>query len=80
MPAPTPYAELFGEVLRQIRLEKGLSQEALAEACGRHRTYISLLERGHNSPSLDTIFDLAEALDTRPSELVRMVEKRTRTR
>ncbi len=72
MPAPT-YAEVFGEVLRELRLRKGLSQEALADACDRHRTYISLLERGRNSPSLDTIFELAEALETRPSELVRRV-------
>ena len=34
-----------------------------------------LLERGKNRPSLDTIFDLADALDTRPSELLRRVEK-----
>ena len=53
----------FGEVVRGLRTERGLSQEALSFACGRHRTYISLLERGHNSPSLDTLWVIAEALE-----------------
>jgi transcriptional regulator with XRE-family HTH domain len=66
--------ELFGEVLREIRLERGLSQEALALASDRHRTYISLLERGVASPSLRTIASLAEALKVKPSEILRRIE------
>ena len=64
----------FGNVLRDTRRDRGFSQEQLALACGRHRTYISLLERGHNSPSLQTIFMIAEALDVRPSELIAKLE------
>ena len=70
----TPQA--FGEVLRELRLAAGLSQEALAHECGRHRTYVSMLERGINSPSLDTVFLLARGLGIKPSELVRRVEHR----
>lgn len=65
---------VFGEVLRQLRLDQDLSQEALAHACDRHRTYISLLERGKHSPSIATLFLLADALATKPSELLRRVE------
>jgi transcriptional regulator with XRE-family HTH domain len=69
----------FGQVIRELRLERGLSQEALSFACGRHRTYISLLERGHNSPSLDTVWVIAAALEVQPSEIVAGVERRLRT-
>lgn len=52
-----------------------MSQEALAYECSRHPTYISLLERGKSSPTLGTLFLLARALDTTPSEILRIVEK-----
>jgi len=51
--------EAFGNVLRDIRQEHSLSQEELGFESGYHRTYISLLERGRKSPSLNTIFQLA---------------------
>lgn len=63
--------ELFGEALREIRLERGLSQEDLALASDRHRTYISLLERGKASPSLETITLVAETLRVKPSDILR---------
>ncbi len=73
MPRITP-EEAFAEVLRDMRLKRGLSQEELAHACNRHRTYISLLERAKHSPSLGVLFNLAEALGTKPSDIVKRVE------
>lgn len=67
--------EAFGEALREARAKAGLSQEALGEACDRHRTYISLLERGKHSPSVKTLFSLAVVLETTPSKLLRRVEE-----
>jgi transcriptional regulator with XRE-family HTH domain len=67
--------ELFGQVLREIRRERGLSQEDLAFESGYHRTYISLLERGKKSPSLKTIFQLAKALNIEPSEIIDRIQK-----
>jgi transcriptional regulator with XRE-family HTH domain len=61
-------------VLRELRLARGLSQEKLAHACDRDRTYISLLERGRSSPSRQTLFRLAKALDSRPREIIKRVE------
>lgn len=72
--------EDFGDALRELRLERELSQEELAGICGRHRTYVSLLERGQSSPSLDTVWLLADALDVSPSELVKRVEQRRSSR
>jgi transcriptional regulator with XRE-family HTH domain len=65
----------FGRVIRELRHETGLSQEALSFACGRHRTYVSLIERGKNSPSIKTVWLLAEALGVAPSEILRRVER-----
>lgn len=66
----------FGNILREIRTEKGISQEKLAEYCDLDRTYISLLERGLRQPTLTTIFKLAEALEILPSEIIGLTEKR----
>lgn len=63
----------FGLVLRRLRQGCGLSQEALGFESGYHRTYISLLERGRKSPSLQTIFNLSGALKIDPAELIRQV-------
>ena len=64
----------FGETLRHLRAQKGLSQEVLGFESGYHRTYISLLERGKKSPSLKTIFQLANALNIKPSELIELIQ------
>ena len=71
-------AKAFGAVLREIRKERGISQEHLGFESGYHRTYVSLLERGLKSPSLQTIFELARALNIRPSDLLSRVEYTTR--
>jgi transcriptional regulator with XRE-family HTH domain len=67
--------EQFAENLRQARDSAGLSQEALAAACGLHRTEISLLERSKRSPRLETIVILAHGLGLADAcELVRGIK------
>ena len=53
----------FAANLRAARIAAGLSQEALGNACGLHRTEISLLERSGREPRLGTIVKLARALN-----------------
>ena len=70
----TPEA-VFGRVLQQLRRERHLSQERLAALSGVHRTYISLLERGLNSPSLSMLFQLTGPLGVTPSSVLLQVEQ-----
>ena len=63
----------FAQVLREVRLERGLSQEGLGFESGYHRTYIGMLERGLMNPSVRTVFSLASALKVPPDELIRRV-------
>lgn len=66
--------EAFGQVLKELRKEKGLSQEELAHESGLDRTFISLLERGKRQPSLGTIINIASVLKLDASSLVQKVE------
>lgn len=68
----------FGQVLRVLRQQKGLSQEELGFESGYHRTYVSLLERGLKSPSLQTIFNISKALTIETSDLIKKVEIKNR--
>lgn len=65
----------FGQVLRTLRRQAGLSQEDLALRADLQRNYISLLERGMNSPSIKTLFKLASTLGTNPSALLAETER-----
>lgn len=66
----------FGLALRSLREQAGLSQEDLAHMSGLHRTYVSQLERGLKSPSLNVIWDLARALRLRPHVLIKATEEK----
>ena len=57
------YYKSFGTNLKKYRKKKGLSQEAFAEKCGMHRTYISAIECYKRSISLENIQRIADALE-----------------
>jgi len=54
---------IFGQTIRHLRIQKGLSQEALADLCGLHRTYISDVELGKRNLSLENIEKISISLD-----------------
>jgi len=59
----------FGQRVRQLRIEKGYSQEAFALKCRLHRTYIGAVERGERNISLMNIYRIAIALGVSVREL-----------
>jgi transcriptional regulator with XRE-family HTH domain len=69
-------AKAFGGLLKELRLEAGLTQEGLAHDAAVERTYISLIEREQRQPSLRIFLALCKALNIAPSDAVRMLEER----
>lgn len=65
----------LGQVIRRHRTLAGFSQEELAARSGLHRTYISFLERGVKSPTVDVLARLGQALGVRGSELLAEAEE-----
>ncbi|MBI2429203.1 MAG: helix-turn-helix transcriptional regulator [Ignavibacteriales bacterium] len=61
----------LGKRIRNERLEKGLSQEQLAELANVHRTYIGMIERGEKNISLLNIERISKALKITVSELLK---------
>jgi len=60
----------FGDRIRTLRKQAGLSQEELAAACGLHRTYVGAVERGERNISLLNIVQFAHALRVKPANLL----------
>ena len=71
-----PIAAVFGAVLRERREQAGISQEQLADRAGLHRTYISLIERGKRTASIEVVRRVADALGVSMADLIDKTEKR----
>lgn len=70
----TAIANSFGILLRQVRLDAGLSQEVLALEAGVDRTYVSMLERGIRVPTIATLLQLSGPLRVPAWKLVKLLE------
>ena len=72
MPVSDPKG-FFGKRVRTLRLERGLSQEKLAELADLHRNYVGDVERGERNIAILNIVALARALKVRPSKLLETI-------
>ena len=66
----------LGHAIRQIREDRNLSQERLAELAGLHRTYVSSVERGRRNVSVENIHKIAKALGVSMTEVIQLCEDR----
>ena len=66
----------FGLALRYARTKRKWTQTDLALRAGVDRNYVSLIELGRNSPSVRMMYRLCDALDIKPSDLLKDVERR----
>lgn len=74
-PVARSRSKSFGSAVRETRKALGFSQEKAALTCGLDRSFFGKIERGEKSPTLDTIFRIADGLDTTPSELLARTER-----
>ena len=71
----TVAGELFGKRMREIRMKRGLSQQAVAERAGIAQTHVSDIELGFKLPNLLTVVRLAIALECKFVELTPVFDK-----
>ena len=63
--------KLVGRNVREIRRARAMTQEELADRSGFSQQYISGLERGSRNPTIVSLFELAQALEVQPVDLLR---------
>ena len=64
-----------GKAIRDLRKEKGISQDVLSGFAGIARTHLTMIENGTKQANFETLWKIALALDIRPSELVARIEE-----
>ena len=64
-----------GKAIRDLRKEKGISQDVLSGFAGIARTHLTMIENGTKQANFETLWKIALALDIRPSELLARIEE-----
>lgn len=73
-----PLAENVGALVRELRMATGMSQEAFADQCGVHRTYIGSIERGEKAITLETAQKIVESLNISLSQFFQKLEEKSK--
>ena len=77
MPRTSAINDALADVIRQRRIELGLTQEQVADSADLHRNYLSGIERGVHNIGVSNLVTLAEALQTTASALLAQAEARS---
>jgi transcriptional regulator with XRE-family HTH domain len=65
----------LGKAIRQLREERGMTQEALAQEAGVTVGHMSMIERGHSNPTWATVRAVAAALDTSMVTIAKLTDQ-----
>ena len=65
---------ITGRIIRKLRKQRGITQEVLSGLAAVSRSHLAEIETGRTSANVDTLWRIAQALDMRLSDLIRMVE------
>jgi transcriptional regulator with XRE-family HTH domain len=74
MHPPLSVSQGFGRVLREARVQKEMTQQQLADACGLDISYVGQVERGQRNPTLGVMHGLATVLGVKLSDLFRQAK------
>ena len=67
---------IVGKVIQEFREKKNLSQEVVSGLADIGRTHLSAIERGVRKPTLETFFKICDAMDVKPSVVIKEIETR----
>ncbi|MBQ8909457.1 MAG: helix-turn-helix transcriptional regulator [Oscillospiraceae bacterium] len=70
--------ETVGNVIRRLRVKRGLSQEVVSGLAGIARTHLTMIESGTKQPNFETLWKIANALNMLTSDLVRQIEEESK--
>lgn len=70
-------SKITGQVIGILRVRQGMSQEMLSGLAGIARSHLAMIENGSKNANVDTLWRIADALDMRMSDLMRLVEAET---
>jgi transcriptional regulator with XRE-family HTH domain len=65
----------FGQVIQRLRIERGWTLVKFAQRTGMNPTYLGVLEKGGNMPSVETLFELADVFNVKAWQLLREFEE-----
>lgn len=70
-------SKITGQVIGELRVKKNLTQESLSAFAGIARSHLAMIESGQVKANVETLWKIADALEMKLSELIRMVEERS---
>ena len=69
-------SKITGQVIGILRTQRNMSQEVLSGLAGIARSHLAMIENGRKHANVETLWRIAQALDIRLSDLIRMVEEK----
>lgn len=66
---------ITGRIIRELREQRGVTQEVLSGLAAVSRSYLAEIETGHTNANVETLWKISEALGMKMSNLIQMVEQ-----